>query len=67
MSDGACPHGRSYETCIRCDPFCPRGLPDEQYDSWQRTYDEMRERQTVATVVEVDREARTVTLDVRRR
>lgn len=34
-----CPHGRAWEACIRCDPSCPRGLPEEQYAQWQATYD----------------------------
>jgi hypothetical protein len=37
-----CPHGRAYEVCVRCDPWCPRDLPEEQYVEMQAQYDKMQ-------------------------
>lgn len=36
-----CPHDRSWDACIRCDPSCPRDLPEETYVRWQALFDKM--------------------------
>lgn len=38
--DAKCPHGRDPARCVRCDPWCPRNVPEETLDQWQRWVDD---------------------------
>ena len=52
MAEAQCPHGRAWESCVRCDPSCPSGLPEATYTRWQ----EIADRLDAATTERLRRE-----------
>lgn len=45
-----CPHGRSWDACIRCDPWCPHDLTEERYDELQRLADDAHNAKLTASL-----------------